>query len=71
MALPLSRRVSDPQAGQSSFRPVITVIIHATTTQTPGKASPFFAKFIREKPEQNLEDWNGVAAVRKASTAKP
>jgi cytosine/creatinine deaminase len=30
----------------------------------------FFAKFHREKPEQVLEDWHGLAAVRKASVGK-
>jgi cytosine deaminase len=30
----------------------------------------FFAKYMKEKPDQGLEDWKGVAAVRKAATAK-
>jgi creatinine deaminase len=30
----------------------------------------FFAKYTKEKPDQTLEDWKGVAAVRKAATAK-
>jgi len=29
-----------------------------------------YAKYRIEKPEQDLEDWKGLAAVRKASTAK-
>ena len=31
----------------------------------------FYAKYRKEKPEQDLEDWKGLAAVRKASAAKP
>jgi cytosine/creatinine deaminase len=31
----------------------------------------FYAKYIKEKPNQDLEDWKGVAAVRKAAAAKP
>jgi creatinine deaminase len=30
----------------------------------------FYAKYRKEKPEQDLEDWKGLAAVRKASSAK-
>jgi cytosine/creatinine deaminase len=30
----------------------------------------FFAKYLREKPNQHLEDANGLAAVRKAAAAK-
>ena len=30
----------------------------------------FYAKYAKEKPDQNLEDWKGVAAVRKAAAAK-
>jgi creatinine deaminase len=30
----------------------------------------FYAKYRREKPDQDLEDWKGLAAVRKAATAK-
>jgi creatinine deaminase len=30
----------------------------------------FFAKYTKEKPDQTLEDWKGVAAVRKAAAAK-
>jgi cytosine/creatinine deaminase len=30
----------------------------------------FYAKYRKEKPDQDLEDWKGLAAVRKASTAK-
>ena len=30
----------------------------------------FFAKYLREKPEQHLEDAHGLAAVRKAAAAK-
>jgi cytosine deaminase len=26
----------------------------------------FYAKYRREKPDQDLEDWQGLAAVRKA-----
>jgi len=29
----------------------------------------FFAKYLKEKPDQNLEDWKGVAEVRKAAKA--
>jgi cytosine deaminase len=29
-----------------------------------------YAKYRKEKPNQDLEDWNGLAAVRKASEAK-
>jgi cytosine deaminase len=31
----------------------------------------FYAKYRKEKPDQDLEDWKGLAAVRKASAAKP
>jgi cytosine/creatinine deaminase len=31
----------------------------------------FYAKYRREKPDQDLEDWKGLAAVRKAAAAKP
>src|SRR5579863_10539535 len=31
----------------------------------------FYAEYRKEKPEQDLEDWKGVAAVRKAAAAKP
>ena len=31
----------------------------------------FYAKYRKEKPEQDLEDWKGLAAVRKTSAAKP
>lgn len=30
----------------------------------------FYAKYRKEKPNQDLEDWKGVAAVRKAAAAK-
>lgn len=30
----------------------------------------FYAKYRKEKPDQDLEDWKGLAAVRKAATAK-
>jgi len=30
----------------------------------------FYAKYRREKPDQDLEDWKGLAAVRKAVRAK-
>jgi creatinine deaminase len=30
----------------------------------------FFAKYLREKPDQHLEDTHGLAAVRKAAVAK-
>src|SRR5271169_5150857 len=30
----------------------------------------FYAKYRKEKPEQDLEDWKGLAAVRKAAAAK-
>src|ERR1700724_1514526 len=30
----------------------------------------FYAKYRKEKPEQDLEDWKGLAAVRKVSVAK-
>ncbi len=30
-----------------------------------------YAKYRAEKPEQDLEDWKGVAAVRKQSATKP
>lgn len=31
----------------------------------------FYAKYRLEKPDQDLEDWKGVAAVRKAGAARP
>lgn len=31
----------------------------------------FYAKYRKEKPDQDLEDWKGLAAVRKAAAAKP
>jgi cytosine deaminase len=30
----------------------------------------FYAKYRKEKPDQDLEDWKGLAAVRKATAAK-
>jgi cytosine deaminase len=30
----------------------------------------YYAKYRKEKPEQDLEDWKGLAAVRKAAAAK-
>jgi cytosine/creatinine deaminase len=30
----------------------------------------FYAKYKKEKPDQDLEDWKGLAAVRKAAAAK-
>ena len=30
----------------------------------------FYAKYRLEKPDQDLEDWKGVAAVRKAAAGK-
>lgn len=30
----------------------------------------FYAKYRKEKPDQDLEDWKGVAAVRKAAAGK-
>jgi creatinine deaminase len=30
----------------------------------------FYAKYRKEKPDQDLEDWQGLAAVRKAKVAK-
>jgi cytosine/creatinine deaminase len=30
----------------------------------------FYAKYKKEKPNQDLEDWKGLAAVRKAASAK-
>src|SRR6201998_4378176 len=30
----------------------------------------FYAKYRKEKPDQDLEDWKGLAAVRKVSAAK-
>ena len=30
----------------------------------------FYAKYRKEKPDQDLEDWKGLAAVRKAATGK-
>ena len=30
-----------------------------------------YAKYRKEKPNQDLEDWRGLAAVRKAAAAKP
>jgi cytosine deaminase len=30
----------------------------------------YYAKYRREKPDQDLEDWKGLAAVRKAAAAK-
>ncbi len=29
----------------------------------------FFAKYLKEKPDQNLEDWKGLAGVRKVTKA--
>jgi cytosine/creatinine deaminase len=31
----------------------------------------FYAKYRKEKPDQDLEDWRGIAEVRKAAAAKP
>jgi cytosine/creatinine deaminase len=31
----------------------------------------FYAKYRKEKPNQDLEDWKGLAEVRKAAGAKP
>jgi cytosine/creatinine deaminase len=31
----------------------------------------FYAKYRKEKPSQDLEDWKGLAEVRKAARAKP
>lgn len=31
----------------------------------------FYAKYRKEKPDQDLEDWKGLAAVRKTAVAKP
>jgi cytosine/creatinine deaminase len=31
----------------------------------------FYAKYRQEKPDQDLEDWKGLAAVRKAGAGKP
>jgi cytosine deaminase len=31
----------------------------------------FYAKYRKEKPDQDLEDWKGLAAVRKAATTNP
>jgi cytosine deaminase len=31
----------------------------------------FYAKYRKEKPDQDLEDWKGLAAVREAATRKP
>lgn len=30
----------------------------------------FYAKYRKEKPDQDLEDWKGLAAVRRAASAK-
>lgn len=30
----------------------------------------FYAKYRKEKPDQDLEDWRGLAAVRKAASAR-
>ena len=30
----------------------------------------FYGKYRKEKPDQDLEDWKGLAAVRKAAAAK-
>ena len=30
----------------------------------------FYTKYAEEKPDQNLEDWHGLAAVRKKYAAK-
>jgi len=30
----------------------------------------FYAKYLKEKPDQDLEDWKGLAEVRKTSAAK-
>jgi len=30
----------------------------------------FYAKYRKEKPDQDLEDWKGLAAVRKAAGGK-
>jgi len=30
----------------------------------------FYAKYLKEKPDQDLEDWKGLAEVRKAAAAK-
>ena len=30
----------------------------------------FYAKYRKEKPDQDLEDWKGLAAVRRAAAGK-
>ena len=44
--------------------------IHVDILEDPEMIA-FYAKYRKEKPDQDLEDWKGLAAVRKATAAKP
>src|ERR1700739_5340 len=43
--------------------------IHVDILEDP-EGVVFYAKYRKEKPDQDLEDWKGLAAVRKVSAAK-
>src|SRR3984957_9693129 len=43
--------------------------IHVDILEDPEMIA-FYAKYRKEKPDQDLEDWQGLAAVRKAAGAK-
>jgi creatinine deaminase len=43
--------------------------VHVDILEDP-EGVAFYAKYRKEKPDQDLEDWKGLAAVRKADAAK-
>jgi cytosine deaminase len=43
--------------------------VHVDIMEDPDGIA-FYAKYKKEKPNQDLEDWKGLAAVRKAAAAK-
>jgi creatinine deaminase len=43
--------------------------IHVDILEDP-EGVAFYAKYRKEKPDQDLEDWKGLAAVRKVTAAK-
>jgi creatinine deaminase len=43
--------------------------VHVDIMEDPDGVA-FYAKYKKEKPNQDLEDWKGLAAVRKAAAAK-
>ena len=44
--------------------------VHVDVLEDPVGVA-FYANYRKEKPSQDLEDWKGLAAVRKAAAAKP